>query len=80
LPETTSNFAFEYQFHEDVNTHANVFANALAYVIGVVEKNSTDLQTRFAVQKNYIDTFYNWDKRAAEWEVLIRGILANKKA
>jgi glycosyltransferase involved in cell wall biosynthesis len=80
LPETTSNFAFDYQYHEDVNTHANVFANALAYVIGVVEKNSTDLQTRFAVQKNYIDTFYNWDKRVAEWEVLIRGILANKKA
>lgn len=80
LPETTSNFAFEYQFHEDVNAHANVFANALGYVIGVVEKNDQNLQTRFAVQKNYIDMFYNWDKRVKEWEVLIRGILANKKS
>jgi UDP-glucose:(glucosyl)LPS alpha-1,2-glucosyltransferase len=80
LPETTSNFAFEYQYHENINEHANIFANALAYVIDTVEKNEKDLQTRFAVQKNYIDTFYNWDKRVREWEVLIRAILRNKKA
>jgi glycosyltransferase involved in cell wall biosynthesis len=75
LPETTANFAFNYQWHEDAQEHVNIFANALSTVIDVVENNEKSFQTRLAVQKNYTDTFYNWDQRAKEWEGLIRGIL-----
>jgi len=78
LPETTANFAFQYQWHEDLQEHVNIFANALSSVIDVVNNNENSFQTRLAVQKNYTDTFYNWDQRAKEWEGLIRGILGQK--
>jgi len=78
LPETTANFAFQYQWHEDPQEHVNIFANALSSVIDVVNNNENSFQTRLAVQKNYTDTFYNWDQRAKEWEGLIRGILRQK--
>lgn len=78
LPETTANFGFTYQWNEDVQEHVNIFANALSSVIDLVNNNEKSFQTRIAVQKNYTDTFYNWDQRAREWEGLIRGILREK--
>ena len=80
LPETTANFAFEYQYSEDAQQHVNIFANALSTVIDMVDNNEQSMQQRLAIQKNYTDTFYNWDKRAKEWEGLIRGILNAQKA
>lgn len=75
LPETTANFGFLYQYHEDAQQHVNIFANALSTVIDMVNNNEQGIQQRLAFQKNYIDTFYNWDTRTREWEGLIRGIL-----
>ena len=75
LPETTANFAFTYQYHEDPQQHVNIFANALSTVIDMVNNNEQGIQQRLAFQKNYTDTFYNWDTRTREWEGLIRGIL-----
>ena len=78
LPETTANFAYTYQWHEDVQQHVNIFANALSAVIDMVSRNESGVKNRLIVQKNYTDSFYNWDQRAREWEGLIRGILASK--
>jgi hypothetical protein len=52
----------------------------MSTVIDMVNNNDQSMQTRLAIQKNYTDTFYNWDKRAKEWEGLIRGILRAQKA
>lgn len=82
LPETTSNFAFMYQFHEDVNTHANVFAKSLDNVINIFKQDRENMSARMQFQKMYADNFYSWDQRVREWETLIRGTLqhASKKA
>jgi UDP-glucose:(glucosyl)LPS alpha-1,2-glucosyltransferase len=76
LPETTAGFATMYQFNEDMHAHANVFANALNAAI--VHHRSDDIQTKLIYSKNYIDNFYNWDLRAAEWTGLLQGLSRNR--
>ena len=73
LPETTGGFATMYQFSEDMNQHANVFANFLN--ASIENHNSEDMQRKMAFQKNWTDNFYNWDLRAAEWTGLLQGLL-----
>ena len=75
LPETTAGFAQMYQYSEDMNHHANVFANWLHQTI--VRHRDEDNQKKLLFQKNYIDNFYNWDVRAAEWTGLLQA-LSNK--
>ena len=76
LPETTANFATMYQWSEDIQFHANVFANMLNAAI----QNHYDehTQRKLLYQKNYTDNFYNWDLRANQWTGLLQGI-ANQK-
>ena len=76
LPETTANFATMYQWYEDIQFHANVFANMLNAAI----QNHYDehTQRKLLYQKNYTDNFYNWDLRANQWTGLLQGI-ANQK-
>jgi len=72
LPETTGNFARMYQFNEDMGEHANVFANQLFQAI--VEHRDENLQKKLMFQKNWVDNFYNWDLRAAEWTNMLQSI------
>jgi len=72
LPETLAGFGTMYQFSEDMNYHANVFANVLHQAIG--RHYDEDNQKKLMFQKNYIDNFYNWDVRAAEWTGMLRGL------
>jgi UDP-glucose:(glucosyl)LPS alpha-1,2-glucosyltransferase len=72
LPETTGNFARMYQFNEDMNEHANVFANQLYQ--SVIEHRDPNLQKKLMFQKNWVDNFYNWDLRAAEWTDMLKNI------
>ena len=55
LPETTANFATMYQWSEDIQFHANVFANMLNAAI----QNHYDehTQRKLLYQKNYTDNF-----------------------
>lgn len=73
LPETTAGFATMYQYHEDMNTHANVFANLLNQSIRL--KLDEDNNAKYNFQKNWTDAMYNWDYRAAEWTGLLQGLL-----
>jgi len=79
LPETTAGFAFEYQWNENIQEHANVFASSLSSVMNIVQNRPEEIAGRLHAQKMYADSFYNWDQRAKEWEVVVRGIIANKK-
>lgn len=72
LPETTGSFATMYQFNEDINEHANVFVN---YLYGAIQKHRTDMtQRKLMFQKNWVDNFYNWDLRAAEWTFMLQDL------
>ena len=72
LPETTGNFARMYQFNEDMNEHANVFANQLYQA--VVDSSNPNIQKKLMFQKNWTDNFFNWDIRAAEWTDTLQNI------
>lgn len=80
LPETTGNFAFTYQFHEDINQHANIFAQVLMNIIQMYKSDKQKTHARLQLQKVWTDNFYGWDMRVKEWEGLINGILASKES
>ena len=77
LPETTANFATMYQWSEDIQFHANVFANMLNAAIQNHYDENT--QRKLLYQKNYTDNFYNWDLRASQWTGFLQG-LSNQNA
>ncbi len=72
LPETTANFATMYQWSEDIQFHANVFANMLNAAIQNHYDENT--QRKLLYQKNYTDNFYNWDLRASQWTGFLQGL------
>lgn len=76
LPETTANFAMMYQWSEDIQFHANVFANMLNAAIESQFDENTE--RKLIYQKNYTDNFYNWDLRANQWTGLLQGIASQK--
>lgn len=73
LPETTANFAAMYQYSEDITYHANTFANVLNNTINNRFSDNTLRKLKF--QKTYIDNFYNWDLRSAQWTGFLQGML-----
>lgn len=73
LPETTGGFATMYNYHEDINSHANIFASLLNQSIR--QKLDGEDAARYTFQKNWADAMYNWDARAAEWTGLLQGLL-----
>ena len=77
LPETTANFATMYQWSEDIQFHANVFANMLNAAIQ--NQHDENTERKLLYQKNYVDNFYNWDLRASQWTGFLQG-LSNQKA
>jgi hypothetical protein len=38
-----------------------------------------DVQLSLETTKSYIDTFYNWNRRAEEWDNFLKNILREKK-
>ena len=78
LPETTGNFATMYQWNENQQFHANVFANFLK---GAVDNyKSEDMLRKLAFAKNWADNFYSWDMRANEWIGMLNGLLQIEEA
>ena len=73
LPETTGGFATMYHWHEDLQTHANIFVNFLQGAIN--SHRSEDINNKLLFQKNWVDNFYNWDLRANEWTGMLQGVL-----
>lgn len=73
LAETTGNLATAiYPWSEDMNTHANQFANVLKAVIDNFWHSG--LQTKIDFGKTYIDNLYDWDVRITEWEALLKSL------
>lgn len=79
LFETCGDWAFTYNFDEDLNRHANVFASVLNSVISSF-KDETHLEyfkTRLDFQKSYFDHFYDWNSRSLIWKNMLQNILRN---
>jgi len=67
LPETCSNFAMMYPFHENKNAHAVQFAHTLDLAIKTIIQNQGNTYPYLDFQKQYFDFFYSWEKRKSEW-------------
>jgi len=63
LPETSSNWSLMYSYHENLNLHKEIFKKTLIHAI----ENYSSYETHLNKQKEYIDTFYNWDIKIHEW-------------
>ena len=75
LPETSANWSMQYEFTEDINTHANRFAQQLYDACRLY--NDENLRARLDMQKQYVNGFYNWEVRSAQWDAFLRGFLNN---
>lgn len=72
IPETTGHFATMYPFREDYNDHANAFASVLHNQMQTIF--SDEEKIKLNIQRNWTNSFYNWDNRALEWTSLLRGL------
>ena len=72
LPETTGHWADMYDFNEDIQQHANVFVNRL--YAAIERRRDGNMQKKLVLQKNWVDNYYNWDLRAAEWTNLLTSL------
>jgi len=70
LPETASNWTFMYQWNEDKNSHAQMFYTVLDSIIGDIGTDT--MNSRLKNQKAYMDVFYSWDSRIAQWEAFLK--------
>ena len=73
LFETASNFTWMYQFQEDPRDHMSFFYFMLDDAITRI--NDENVQTSLMYAKNYIDTFYNWQRITSEWSGLLTSLL-----
>jgi hypothetical protein len=74
LPETTAGFALMYQWQEDIDAHATIFLHELHKAINAWKNPGRPLFEHLNAQKAYADTMYSWQRRAAEWNELLRSL------
>jgi len=74
LPETACGDTMMYQWHEDLNTHANIFFDVLDHTINIVNESNT--RYRLAVAANRAIERHNWPDRGKYWEALMKSIIA----
>jgi hypothetical protein len=63
-----------YQWQEEMRAHAAFFYRALTAVINTLREGNGRFLSALAAQKAYVDTHYNWDLRAVQWEAFLRSI------
>jgi glycosyltransferase involved in cell wall biosynthesis len=73
LFETSANWTMQYQFHEDKQSHANLFANNLDAAIQRYWEPG--IQGRLSSAKAYADVFYNSTIRQQDWFNLLTWIV-----
>lgn len=78
LPETAANWTIMYQTHEELNTHAMIFYNALTRSIENLYEDG--LQSRIQSAQSYANIFYNWNIREKQWDALLQSLLDEDRA
>jgi len=74
LYETAMNWTNMYQWHEDINVHANGFYSLLLQAISQVR--SGDMATRLRSQSEMSNIIYDWNNRKYQWEGLLNNLLS----
>lgn len=72
LVDTSGGLNFMYQGDSDLNTHANIFYNALEHAIAKVQQEET--QNYLRLVKMYADSRYSWDKVTSIWVDLLTSL------
>jgi UDP-glucose:(glucosyl)LPS alpha-1,2-glucosyltransferase len=72
LPETASNWTIMYSFDENIKTHEESFYKKLKNAIEIVNQKET--QEHLKKQKEYVDYFFNWNRRTQEWIDLLKSL------
>lgn len=75
LPETAANWTLMYGYADDPNHHAGRFYSALKGAIEVFKANREAYAMKLKLQRNYVETFYNWEIRALQWKALLESML-----
>lgn len=75
LYETASNWTMMYGHQEDLSAHAAVLMNSLVAAVKMVQNMPDGLRASLSSQRSYADYYYNWDRRAVEWEGFLRSLL-----
>ena len=76
LYETAANWTAMYQWQDDPAAHAAVFYETLTGAIDALRSGDSNLLSSLVAQKAYADRHYNWDRRAEQWEALLRKIIS----
>jgi len=72
LPETSANFAWMYNYLNDKDKHAEIYATLLN---GAIEQYwEPSVQNILKTQKAYFDLFYSLDQRIFKWNHLMQAI------
>jgi len=72
LYETAANWTNMYQFHDNLNEHANLFYHCLDESIENYWSEYT--QHRLKSQKGYANVFYSWNSRIHTWNAFLHSI------
>ena len=74
LPETASNWSLMYSYHENPIEHKKVFKNTLIRAI----ENYSSYETHLNKQKDYVDSFYDWNVIIPKWISFLESIQDTK--
>jgi glycosyltransferase involved in cell wall biosynthesis len=72
LPETASNWTMMYDYHEDKAVHEQIFYEHLKKAINIV--NTKNVSRKLKYQREYVNYFYNWERRTQEWIELLKSL------
>jgi UDP-glucose:(glucosyl)LPS alpha-1,2-glucosyltransferase len=72
LVDTAGGMNMMYQWDNDINRHANVFAAVLSHAIDTVQAEQT--QNYLQLVKTYADTRYSWDRIVPQWVGLLNNL------
>jgi glycosyltransferase involved in cell wall biosynthesis len=72
LPELASNWTMMYDYHEDKAVHEQIFYEHLKKAINIV--NTKNVSRKLKYQREYVNYFYNWERRTQEWIELLKSL------
>jgi UDP-glucose:(glucosyl)LPS alpha-1,2-glucosyltransferase len=74
LPETAAGRTLMYGYIADQAEHARRFYGELMKVISKLRNGDPALASSLAAQKAFADKHYDWDRRARQWEFVLRSL------
>jgi hypothetical protein len=74
LPETAAGLTMMYQWSADRNVHAGAFARRLDEAIVLLKTDREHARQLTALQADYANHVFDWDRRAGEWESFLRAV------